>query len=548
MAEVAMVGSGVILQVVVILIAGLIATRIGKKYDVPVIIPLLIAGYILGPDVLNYLNLNAYGLNLGMLAAIAVPVILFYDGLKADPKTIGDYWKTVLSINTLAVLVTVFGIAGSAHYVLGLSWLASFLLGAILASTDPAAILPILRKLNVDKKVSSILETETAFNDAAALALFGVIMSVAVTQTFSLQEGFVQFLTLFFWSILLGFVVGLAARELFVRFKIGHDLTFASFAVLLASIIVASVFQVNGAIAAVVSAVIFGEYVRSKHVESIQRMYALSAWEDINFLAIALVFIGLGSQLALAKIMPFLLVGIAIAVVFMYVVRPVTILVSMAFDKSFSLREKLFIAFIGGPRGTVSAALAASALVAAPIGVLTQEGMQFVFYVTLVVIITTIVATSASATYITEKLLGVRENVSEERYRALRADLKGMMMASRKLREEWKSGIMSNKMYSELDAQQSALIKAAEQELARIAKTNPHLEFREKLDKTRELMAAQINTLEESYTNKELSEKSYDELLEKYNSVLGRLSELEGEKNREHDGQKPAQASRPVRR
>ena len=543
-----MVGSGVILQVVVILIAGLIATRIGKKYDVPVIIPLLIAGYILGPDVLNYLNLNAYGLNLGMLAAIAVPVILFYDGLKADPKTIGDYWKTVLSINTLAVLVTVFGIAGSAHYVLGLSWLASFLLGAILASTDPAAILPILRKLNVDKKVSSILETETAFNDAAALALFGVIMSVAVTQTFSLQEGFVQFLTLFFWSILLGFVVGLAARELFVRFKIGHDLTFASFAVLLASIIVASVFQVNGAIAAVVSAVIFGEYVRSKHVESIQRMYALSAWEDINFLAIALVFIGLGSQLALAKIMPFLLVGIAIAVVFMYVVRPVTILVSMAFDKSFSLREKLFIAFIGGPRGTVSAALAASALVAAPIGVLTQEGMQFVFYVTLVVIITTIVATSASATYITEKLLGVRENVSEERYRALRADLKGMMMASRKLREEWKSGIMSNKMYSELDAQQSALIKAAEQELARIAKTNPHLEFREKLDKTRELMAAQINTLEESYTNKELSEKSYDELLEKYNSVLGRLSELEGEKNREHDGQKPAQASRPVRR
>ena len=73
-------------------------------------------------------------------------------------------------------------------------------------------------------------------------------------------------------------------------------------------------------------------------------------------------------------------------------------------------------------------------------------------------------------------------------------------------------------------------------------------EFREKLDKTRELMAAQINTLEESYTNKELSEKSYDELLEKYNSVLGRLSELEGEKNREHDGQKPAQAPRPVRR
>jgi len=522
--------SGIVLQLIIVIIAGIIAARVAKKLDVPALIPLLAAGYLLGPDGLNYLTPEA--ISFDTLALIAVPIILFYDGLKTDPRTLEASWKTILSINTVAVVVTVFGIAFAAHAFLGLSWTAALLLGAILASTDPAAILPMLRKLNIAKRVSSILEAETAFNDAAALALFTVFVFAASTQQFSVQLGLTQFVTVFFWSMLVGFVVGLAARELFIRLKVGRDLTFASIAVLFASFTVSELFGVNGAIAAVVAAVIFGEYVRSRHVEPVQRMYALNAWEDINFLAIAVVFLGLGAYLQLSKMLPFLLVGIVIAVIFMYVVRPATILVSMFFDKSFSLREKMFISLIGGPRGTVSAALASTAFAKAggELAGLRPE-MEIVFYITLVVIITTVVATSLSATRVTRVLLRTREDEAEERYRALRVDLKAMMIALHKLRDEWKAGLLSTRMFEELEAQQASVIRAAEQELARISRANPELEFREKLDKTRELVAAQVNALEEAYTNKEISERSYNELLEKYNAVLGRLSELEAEKS-----------------
>ncbi|MCX6768028.1 MAG: sodium:proton antiporter [Candidatus Micrarchaeota archaeon] len=532
-AAASVIQSQAVLQVIVILVAGVFAARIAKKLDIPVIVPLLISGYLLGPDVLNIFNPADYGISIGLLAAVAVPVILFYDGLKIEPRTLEASWKTILSINTVAVLVTVFGIAGAASYFFGFSWTSAFLLGAILASTDPAAILPVLKKLNIDKRVSSILEAETAFNDAAALALFGVIIGVVAANSFSLQEGFSQFITLFFWSMLVGLMVGLAAREFLIRLKVERDLAFASFAVLFASFIVAQgVFNVSGAIAAVVAAVIFGEYVRSKHVDSIQRMYALSSWEDINFLAIAIVFLGLGSSLQLSKILPFLFPGMVIAFLFMYVVRLGAIVLSMVFDKSFSLREKLFISLIGAPRGTVSAALASSALVMAPIGVLGGGDMESVFYITLVVIVTTVVATSLSATRIATKLLGASEDPVEEKYRTLKVDLKAMMVAAHRLRDEWKSGLLSNRMYDELNSQQAALIKAAEHQLTMISRTHPDYEMREKLDRTRGLVVAQINSLEEAYTNKEISEKSYDELLEKYNAVLGRLSELEAAKGR----------------
>ncbi|HII38629.1 TPA: hypothetical protein HA318_01330, partial [Candidatus Micrarchaeota archaeon] len=123
----------VLAQLALIVVCGIVAARAGQRLRIPAVIPLLLAGYLLGPDILNLLKPAELGISLELLASLAVPIILFYDGLKTDVRHLASALRPVAAISTVAVLFTVFGIGAVAHFAFGLSWVFSLLLGAILA-------------------------------------------------------------------------------------------------------------------------------------------------------------------------------------------------------------------------------------------------------------------------------------------------------------------------------------------------------------------------------------------------------------------------------
>lgn len=522
-----MVSAVPVSQIILIIAAGLLAARIGKHFRVPESIPLMITGYALGSGWLGFLKPEELGINLDFLALIAVPIILFYDGLKTEARSLAENAGSVISISTVAVFATVAGIAFFSNLFLGLSWLSSFLLGAILASTDPAAILPVLRKLNIKKRIATVLEAETALNDGAAITIFTVVLGLAAGQEIGLRQGLQSFLYLAISSTLLGAMVGFAFFELFKRMKIEDDLLFASFVVLLTAYGVAEFFAASAVITIVIAALIFRAFVQSVFVTASNRIHTLSVWDDLNSLAISAVFLVLGSQVKLHEVLPFLLVGVLISLAFMLVVRPITVYASMFFDKSFKLREKMTISWLGGPRGVVSAALAGIVLARASEGLMPAEEAKAIFNITIIVIVTTIGITSVSASKVAKYLLKIREDTIEDEYKRLSTELKTMMVASRRFREEWKEGVVSTKIYDALNKEMTRQMRRIEKKLGEITKRAPLLETKEIAVKAREIILNQIAALENAYENKEITEKEYSRLLNKFRAQIDTLGEIE---------------------
>ena len=517
-------GAHIIPQIVLIIAFGVIAARIGRHLRIPQVLPLLITGYLIGPDMLNLLHPSQFGVTLEFLAFATVPVILFYEALKTDFDNLRQRARAVFSIVTLAVAVTVIGIAVFAKFFLNLSWEYSFLLGAILSSTDPAAILPVLRKLNVSRKVATVLEAETALNDASAITIFVIVLAAASGSTVTLQDGVAKFFTVVFWSAGVGTFVGLLAYETFRRLRAEQDLMLASIAVLLSTYVSAEALGGSGPIAAVFAALLFSKFLRSRFVNAVDRLYVFGAWDDLSFFAVAIIFLSLGANLSVSTLLPFLPVGIFIGVAFMLVVRPVTVFVSLFFDKDYSFNEKLLISWLGSPRGTVSAALASVVVARAAQGIFPATEALAIFSITLVVIAVTIIISSATADRAVHYLLGISEE-KEGRYLRLSTDLKASMVALSKLQQDHKSGLVSKRIYSQLENQLATSIDAIEKELSDLTKQEPRLEKEELAGKVRELIAVQIDKIDELYSKGEITHETYETLLEKYNSALGRLEE-----------------------
>jgi len=513
-------------QLVLILAGGLLAARVGRAFRVPEAIPLLIAGYVLGGDLLGVLKPAEMGISIDMVALFAVPIILFYDGLKTDAKSIKENAWAVLSITTIAVVVTVVGIGFFSNFFLGLSWPASLVLGAILASTDPASIIPVLRKLSIKKKISTVLEAETALNDATAITIFTVALGLAAGGEVGLRQGLSQFVYLTASSIVLGGLIGLAFYELFKRLRVETDLVFASFIVLLVAYGFAEFFNTSSVITIVFSALVFRAYLQSTQVNASSRLHTLEVWEDVNFMAIALVFLVLASAFTVAQAGPYLVVGVLIALAFMFVVRPLTIILSLFFDKSFAFREKIAIAWLGSPRGVVSAALAGIVLGKAANGAFPSSEAAAIFNITVIVIVVTVTISSLTATAATRALLHASENTIEDEYKRLSTELKTMMVASRRFRDEWKEGLVNTKIYDELNRKLNEKIKRIDVQLELINRKAPHLKDTQMAIKAREILIAQIAALGEAYENKELPEKEYTTLLKKLRAQADTLSEI----------------------
>ncbi len=514
-------------QLILIIVAGVLAARAGRRLRIPESIPLLITGYILGGDLLGVWKPNLLGIDLGFLSIIAIPVILYYGGLKTDAKNIASKWRTILSVTTIAVFITVIGIATLSYYLLNLPLNLSLLLGAILSSTDAAAILPVIRNLNINKKVSTLISAEAVLNDATAITLFTSLFGLASGSEISLKIAISQFLYYLIASSAVGILVGIVANEVFKKLKISGELTFASLIVMLTAYGLAQAISVSSVIAVVLSALVFRYFLQSGQVDPLERLNTLSAWESLSFLALAIIFLVLGGELRIATILPYLLAGTLISFLFILIVRPLSVIASMWFDKSYNLKEMLFISFAGSPRGAVSAALASVVLVESAGAGLSNIQATTIFSVTIIVILITIAIASLFASTVAKYLLGASENSVESRYRLLSTQLKSMNIASRRMREDWKIGLIPSITYDEISKEYSKQMESIELELTSLTTKSPYLKSRERAIHIKELLMNQIASLDQSYENKEISQDDYEELSRQFRSQIQTLTDLE---------------------
>lgn len=370
----------------------------------PAIVFLLIAGIVLGP-LTGWLNPEAlFGDLLFPMVSLAVAVILFEGSLTLKFEDIRGLQKVVRNILTIGVLITWFSIAVATHFLLDFAWGLSILFGAIMVVTGPTVIVPMLRTVRPNAKISNVLRWEGIVIDPLgailAVLVFEVLLSIQLQGHVSIAHTFYMFGK----TLAVGLGIGAVAGYLFGIILRKHWLpeylhNVTTLALVFATFAVSNEISEESGLLTVTVLGIWLANMKNVSVENI-----LDFKEDLSILLISGLFILLAARLNFES---FQQLGMGAVMLFLFIqliARPVKVFLS-TIGSDLSWQEKTMISWIG-PRGIVAAAVTALfALRLQDIGV---ENADLLVPLAFAIIIGTVLVQGSTAKFIANRL-GVAE-------------------------------------------------------------------------------------------------------------------------------------------
>ncbi len=204
----------IILLAAVLIVLGIVSSKLSARIGLPVLVLFLIVGMLAGEDGPGGIAFNNSQIA-HALGSLALAMILFDGGLQTPFTSIKQVWKPASVLATLGVLVTAVITGVAAAYVLDVSLFYGLLIGSIVGSTDAAAVFSLLRNagIHINPRLKATLEVESATNDPMAIFLTVGLLEVLVN---GLEPG-TGLLMLFIKQMGIGTVIGLAGGWLAVR-------------------------------------------------------------------------------------------------------------------------------------------------------------------------------------------------------------------------------------------------------------------------------------------------------------------------------------------
>jgi Na+/H+ antiporter len=273
-----------------------------KKARFPYTIGLLIIGILVG-----YLSsrvevlapMREVQLSPDLILFLILPTLLFEASINIDSKILFRNLVPILVLATVGLLISTtivgFGISAATPLTLG----AALLFGALISATDPVAVIALFKELGVPKRLSTLVDGESLFNDATAIVVFNILLGIVAAGTaFSTSiaiDGIWQFLVVFFGGLLVGVVLGGAMLWIIAFEKQDHmvQATLTMVLAYLAFIVAEHFLHVSGVIA-VVAAGVFGSRASARIFDDKMRRYVTEFWELMAFIANSLIFLLMG--------------------------------------------------------------------------------------------------------------------------------------------------------------------------------------------------------------------------------------------------------------
>jgi cell volume regulation protein A len=389
---------GIVLAVAVA--AGLAA----QKLLIPDVALFLLAGLLLGPGALGWVDVAADSALNQIILIFGSCYILFDGGASLRFKVLKEVWLTITVLATAGVVITAVITAAAAHYALHLPWMVALLLGAAIASTDPATLVPIFRQIRIKDRVAQTVMSESAFNDATgAIMTFAVLAAATGTGEFSAPAALVDLLKQAGFGILIGGFLGYAAALLIAHEKYSFLVEYAPVITLMAVIgayLGADGLQASGFMAVFVFGAMlgnkdaFGFEMPPKEARKLDEFVATTA-----FLMRSFIFILLGAQVDFQLMNSHLFGGVIVVVIFMLVARPAAVFLCAWPDRRarWSIQELLFMCWTR-ETGVIPAALA-GLLVG-----LNAPGAQIIAAVTFIAILMTILIQATTTRWLARRL------------------------------------------------------------------------------------------------------------------------------------------------
>ncbi|CAN5555597.1 potassium/proton antiporter [soil metagenome] len=394
----------IILLISILLFVSILASKTSGKIGIPSLVLFLAVGILAGSEGIGNIEFDD-PLKAQIIGIVALTLILFSGGLDTRWENIKPVTLQGVSLSTIGVFFTTLAVGIFAYFVLNFTIWEGMLLGAIVSSTDAAAVFSILRSKSIGLKnnLRPTLELESGSNDPMAYFLTISFTFLLVNPQFTLINLIPLFLTQMIFGGIAGFLMGKAMVFIINKVNLEYD---GLYPVLTLSLVLftysaTDFINGNGFLAVYVSAVILGnnDFI---HKRSLMKFYDGVAW-----LMQIMMFLTLGLLVFPSEMVPLLGVGFVISLFLIFVARPLGVFISLLFFK-IDFKDKLFISWVG-LRGAVPIVFATYPLLA---GV---ERADIIFNIVFFIVLTSVLLQGTTLSLVAKWLnLNIPESIRKK--------------------------------------------------------------------------------------------------------------------------------------
>jgi len=419
-----------------------------------------VAGLVLAGLPITDLLSRRIGLDPFLVLNLFLPILIFEAAINTDISRLRSTFKPIALLAGPGSVFSAAIIAVLVKFGLGLDWIPALLVGVILANTDTVSMIAVFKEIRVPSRLSTIVEGETLFNDAAALVTFNLLLVIYATGTISTTQVIKEVLIVALAGGLVGAVLGYLCLPIYVRLREPLSSLLLTVALALGAFQLGQFLGVSGAVAVVIAGLVFGNLGLPRSASASDRITLISFWEYAGFIVNTFIFLLIGIEinpLTLWQTLPSI-----VLVILAYQLGRILSVYSLLWvlrwiDRPIPLRWQ-HILILGNIKGSLSMALA----VAIP---LTLTGRELIIELVFGAVLFSLVIQGLALPWLIKKLDISQVSAVTREIGQLQLQLIASKAAQDELANLLKSGVLPKAVYEELWASYQAKVAVSERVL-----------------------------------------------------------------------------------
>jgi CPA1 family monovalent cation:H+ antiporter len=512
------------IQVLILLAISVAVTMLANYFKQTYSIALVVVGLIIGSLHLPLLDhakefITQSSVFQVMIISIFLPTLLGEATLKLPFSDLNENKKPIMSLAFVGTFLSFIIIGSSVYFLLGLPLVVAFTFAALMSATDPISVLSIFKSLGVKKKLTTIIEGESLFNDGIAVVLF-IVSSVYLISYIDmgwvgLGSGIFLFLKFALGGLLIGAVFGVLA-SLSIKPVDNYPMEITiSLLLFFGSFFTAEIIHVSGVIAVVIAGLIFGNYGGKIGMSPVTKLNINNFWDVIAFIANSLIFLMVG--LEINNIDMYGKWGmVLLAIVIVLVSRSIAVYTSLSFVKGFPKKYKHVLNW-GGLKGSLSIALALSLP-------LTFDGRDDIIVLTFSVVLFSLIVQGLTIKPLLRKLGVLGGEMEIEQFDEVVAHIYRYETAIKDWEDMQKKSFITTKDLEELRKDYKEELTHYYNQLEELYKKHPDIKEKRLLSARRDALYAEYQAVKELANREMIS----DAISSKQKvDIIGKIGEIE---------------------